>query len=100
MFWPASTSVTWLATTVAVQVTPPGRLAVGWRTKELAGEAGVTVKATGVPVGHSSLKAEAVTLTGSLKLIVTVVFGLTLVAPLAGVVVVTAGAASVVKEKV
>src|SRR5436305_6933404 len=99
MFWPASTSVTCVATTVTVQVTSPGSVEVGWRTKLEAGEAGVTVNATGVPVGHSSLNAVPVTLTGSLKLIVIVVFGATLVAPLAGDFEETDGGASVVKVK-
>src|SRR5258706_6022830 len=99
MFWPRSTSVTWLATTVTVQVTLPGSGAVGWSTKLEAGEAGVTVNACGVPTGHSSLDAVPVTLTGSLKLIVTVAVGTTLIAPLAGTVVVTEGGVSIVKLK-
>src|SRR3954453_721354 len=82
MLRPASTSVTWVATTVTVQAMPPGRLAVGWSTNELAGEAGVTVKPFGVPTGHSRVKAVPVTLTSLLKLIVTVVAGSTPVAPL------------------
>src|SRR5436305_4130360 len=97
MFWPASTSVTWLATTVTVQVTFPGSGEVGWRTKLEAGEAGVTVNATGVPVGHSSLNAVPVTFTGSLKLIVIVEPGVMLVAPFGGTGVVTEGGVSIVK---
>src|SRR5436305_8175444 len=97
MFWPTSTSLTWFATTVTLHVIPAGRLEVGVSTKLEAGEAGDTVNATGVPVGHSSLNAVPVTFTGSLKLIVTVVLGDTLVAPLVGTVEVTVGAASTVK---
>src|SRR5689334_328439 len=97
MFWLASTSVTWLATTVTVQVAPAGRFAEGWSVKLVAGEAGLTEKATGVPVGHSILKAEPVTLTLSLKVTVTLVLATTFVAPLAGVVLVTVGGVSTVK---
>src|SRR5438876_554213 len=82
--WPASTSVTWRATTVPVQVTGGGSAEVGWRTKLEAGEAGVTVKAMDVPVGHSSLKAVPVTFTDSEKLMVIVAEGFTLTAPLVG----------------
>ena len=94
---PALTSVTCEATTVTVQVTPPGRFAPGWSTKLDAGEAGVTVKAMGVPAGHSSLNAVPVTLTASSKFTVTVLLSATLVAAFAGVVLVTSGAVSAVK---
>ena len=93
-------SVTCEATTVRVQATPPGRLAVGWSTKVVAGEAGVTVKATGVPLGHSSVKADAVTLTCLSKVTVTVPVSGTFVAPFAGVVLATVGAASTVRVNV
>src|SRR5262245_2149846 len=99
MFWPTSVSVTWLATTVTVQVTPPRNGEVGCSTKLEAGEDGVTVNALGVPTGHSSLNAVPVTFTCSLKLIVIVVFGGTVVAPLAGKVEETDGGRSVVNEK-
>src|SRR5262249_14209514 len=84
---------------VAVHATPPGSGEVGCSTKLVAGEAGVTVNATGVPVGHSSLNAVPVTFTCSLKLIVTVVFGGTVVAPLAGDVEETDAGRSVVNVK-
>src|SRR3954470_19561592 len=97
MLWPTSTSVTWEACTVAVHVTPPGSGEVGCSTKLEAGEAGVTVNATGVPVGHSSLNAVPVTFTGSLKFTVTVALSATPVAPLVGTVLVTEGGRSMVK---
>jgi hypothetical protein len=100
IFWPASTSVTWLATTVTVQTAPPGRFAVGRNTKLAAGEAGVTVKAIGVPTGHASVNAVPVTFTASLKFTVTVLGVATFVAPFAGVVLLTLGGASTVKENV
>src|SRR6185503_307578 len=60
----ASASVTWAATTVTVQVTPLGKLLVGLSTKLLAGPVPVVLlKATGVPTGHSSVNALAVTFT-------------------------------------
>jgi len=55
------------------------------------GGTGARVNAIGVPVGHSSLNAEAVTLTALLNTTVTVVLASTFVAVLAGVVLVTTG---------
>src|SRR5688500_2976866 len=93
-----SASVTCAATTVTVQVTPLGRLALGLSTKLLAGPVPVMLlKPIGVPTGHSSVKALPVTFTGSLKVIVMLVSDAWFVAPLAGTVVVTVGAASVPK---
>src|SRR6185295_13765827 len=97
---PASTSVTFEATTVTVQIVPTGRSDVGSRTKLLTppGAAGKTVKATGVATGHSTVNAvESRMFTFSLKLIVMLVLVATCVAPLVGIVVVTAGGVSCVK---
>jgi hypothetical protein len=99
---PAETSVTWLATTVAVHTAPAGRFADGVSVKLVAppGGAGPIVNASGVPVGHCSVKADAVTFTALLKLTVMVADASTAVAPLAGVVEVTVGGESVVNEAV
>jgi hypothetical protein len=80
-----------LATTVTVQVTPPGRFALGCRTNEEAGDAVVTVNAFGVPTGHASVNAVPVTFTDSLKFTVIVVLGRIVVAPFAGTVLLTVG---------
>ena len=61
------------------------------------GAAGATAKATGVPVGHSSLKPGAVMLTALLKVKLTVAFSATAVAPFAGTVEETVGGVSMVK---
>src|SRR5207244_8085118 len=85
--------------TVMVQTVPAGRFDVGVSVIVVAGEEDCE-KASGVPVGHSIVKAVFVALIDSLKLIWIVVSRATSVAPLAGVVVLTLGAAScVVKEK-
>src|SRR6202161_764623 len=57
------------ATAVTVQVVDPGRLAVGVSVKVVAlpGGAGARVNVSGVPVGHCSVNAEAVTFTALLK---------------------------------
>src|SRR6185295_1747986 len=99
---PASTSVTFDATTVTVQTVPTGKSDVGSRTKLLTppGATGVTLKATGVATGHSTVNAvESRIFTFSLKLIVMLVFVATWVAPLVGIVVVTEGGVSIVKLK-
>src|SRR6185295_18216471 len=99
---PASTSVTFEATTVTVQIVPTGRSDVGSRTKLLTppGAAGKTVKAIGVATGHSTVNAvESRIFTFSLKLIVMLVLIATCVAPFVGIVVVTAGGVSMVKLK-
>ncbi len=64
-----SASVIWLAIAVTVQIVPYGRFAVGVSVMEVAGEP-LCVKETGVPFGHWIVKALAVALTLSLKLIV------------------------------
>src|SRR5438477_216972 len=93
-------SLSWMfaAITVTVQTTPTGRLPLGVSVKLLAGEA-LATNAIGVPAGHSSLKAVPVALTGSLKLIVIGVSIATGLAPATGRVLLTLGAASVVKVK-
>src|ERR1700755_1569313 len=99
---PASTSVTFEATTVTVHIVPTGKSDVGSRTKLFTppGAAGNTGNAIGVATGHSTVKAvESRILTFSLKLIVILVFVATWVAPLVGIVVETAGGASRVKLK-
>ena len=91
-----------MATTVTVHTVPAGRFADGVSVKLVAppGGTGATVKVSDVPVGHSSLKAVPVTLTALLKLTTTVVDASTDVAPLVGVVLLTVGGESVVKEAV
>src|SRR5580698_2365194 len=103
MLVPAATSATCDATTVTVQVVLAGRLAVGVSVKAVAppagGGGGLMVNASGVPVGHCTVKADEVTVTASLKLIAIVVVVAWLVAAFVGVVEVTVGATSVVKPK-
>ena len=94
-----SVSVIWFACTVIVQTTPAGRFDVGVKVNDVAGDE-VCEKGSGVPVGHSIENAVFVALTDSLKLMSMVVSRATSVAPSAGVVVLTLGAAScVVNEK-
>ena len=82
--------------TVTVQVVPAGRFAVGSRVIVLVPEP-LTVKACVLPgVGHSIVKELVVTSTASLKLTTMLALGAWFVAPLVGVVVVTAGRASTV----
>src|SRR5947208_314353 len=90
-------SVTWEATTLAEQMTPAGKEGDRCSTKLVDGEAGETVNACGVPVGHSSLNAVPVTLTLSLKVIVTVALSATSIVPFAGTTEETVGGGSVVK---
>src|SRR5919206_176347 len=84
--------------TVIVQTVPAGRFADGVSVNDVAGDE-VCENAFEVPVGHSIVNAFDVALTDSLKVIWIVVSRATSVAPSAGVVVVTAGAESVVNEK-
>src|SRR5436853_402653 len=85
--------------TVMVQTVPAGRFVVGVSVNVVAGEEDCE-KLSGVPVGHSIENALFVALTDSLKSTVMFDVGSTFVALSAGVVVVTAGAESVVKENV
>src|ERR1051325_1899476 len=94
-----STSLIWLATTLTEQTVPSGRVLGG---ASVAGEAPVplAVKPSGVPVGHWRVNELDEKVTGSLKLTTTFVFVAMWVAPPAGEVLVTDGAASaVVNEK-
>src|SRR5918911_1501467 len=85
--------------TVIVQTVPAGRFADGVSVNDVAGDE-VCENAFEVPVGHSIVNAFDVALTDSLKVIWIVVSRATSVAPSAGVVVLTLGAAScVVNEK-
>src|ERR671926_1012822 len=84
---------------VIVQTVPAGRFADGVSVNDVAGDE-VCENAFEVPVGHSIVNAVFVALTDSLKVIWIVVSRATSVAPSAGVVVLTLGAAScVVNEK-
>src|SRR5215212_4234692 len=96
---PASTSVTFAATTVTVQSSPAGRFADGVNVKLEAGETDRLKGRAPEPVGHSIVNELSVALTGSLKLTVMVAAGTAAVAPLMGVVLGTLGAASVGKVK-
>jgi hypothetical protein len=95
-----SVSVTLAAITVTVHVAPVGRSLVGSSTSDVApvaGSAGVALN--GTAAGQPSVTAPAARSTGSLKLIVRLMFVAWFVAPLAGEVgSVTRGAASVVNE--
>src|SRR5947208_7755635 len=85
--------------TVMVQTVPAGRFVVGVSVNVVAGDE-VCEKLSGVPVGHSIENAFDVALTDSLKFTSIVVSRATSVAPSAGVVLLTLGAAScVVNEK-
>src|SRR5205085_5246510 len=85
--------------TVMVQTVPAGRFAVGVSVNDVAGDE-VCENAFDVPVGHSIVNALFVALTDSVKVIWIVVSRATSVAPSAGVVLLTLGAASwVVNEK-
>src|SRR2546426_8853134 len=94
-----STSLIWFAITFTEQTVPSGRSLVGSSVIDEPGEP-LTVKLSGVPVGHSSVNELPVAVTGSLKLTTTFTFTAWWVAPSAGDVLVTEGAASaVVNEK-
>src|SRR5213080_747486 len=81
------------AIALTAHVVPCGRSAVGSSTAWLVPEP-LTVKLFAVPLGHSRLNELVEKVTASLKLTVMLVFTATLVAPLVGTVVVTAGAVS------
>src|SRR5437867_3096738 len=94
-----STSLIWFAITFTEQTVPSGRLLVGSSVAVEVPEP-LTVKLFAVPFGHSSENELVEKVTGSLKLTVMFVFTATWVAPSAGEVLVTEGAASeVVNEK-
>src|SRR6266480_6065239 len=93
-----STSLIWFAITFTEQIVPSGRSLVGSSVIDEPGEP-LTVKLSGVPVGHSSVNELPDAVTGSLKLTTTFVFTATWVAPSAGDVLVTEGAASCVANE-
>src|SRR5205823_12570884 len=88
-----SVSLIWFAITFTEQTVPSGTLLVGSSVIEEPGEP-LTLKLSGVPVGHSSVNELVVAVTGSLKLTTTFVFVATWVAASAGELLVTEGAAS------
>src|SRR5437763_389569 len=92
-----STSLIWFAITFTEQTVPSGRLLVGSSVIAEPGEP-LTVKVSGVPVGHSSENELVVAVTASLKLTTMFVFTATWSAASAGDVVVTVGAASAVAK--
>src|SRR2546429_363666 len=87
-----------LGSTVTVQTAPFGRLEVGSSVIVEPGEP-LGVKLSGVPVGHSIVNELPVAVTGSLKLMSMFVLRATSVAPSAGLVLVTLGAASCVANE-
>src|SRR6266566_9826111 len=91
----ASTSLIWFAITLTAQTVPSGRLLVGSSVIDEPGEP-LTVKVSGVLVGHSSVKELVVAVTGSLKFTTMLALVATWSAPSAGEVLVTDGAASAV----
>src|SRR3954462_3837231 len=88
-----SVSVIPAAATVTLQVDPDGSGAAGVSVNVLAGDA-LCVNAWGEPAGHSIANASDAAVTLSLKLMTTVEVTGTLLAELAGVVVMTDGALS------
>src|SRR5436190_1040519 len=94
----ASTSLIWFAIKVGGETVRAGRLLVGSSVIDEKGEP-LTPKLWGEPLGHSIVNELPLAFTGSLKLTVMLLLGSTAVAPLAGLVLVTVGALSVVKEK-
>src|SRR5262245_34805840 len=88
-----SVSVISLATTVTVHVVAKGRAADGVSVIVLVPEP-LCVKVFVVPAGHSSVNEPLVVVTFSLKLTTMVESAATLVAPFAGVVLLTLGAIS------
>src|SRR5438270_10978332 len=86
-----STSLIWFAITLTEQIAASGRSLVGSSVIEEPGEP-LTVKLSGVPVGHSSVNELPEAVTGSLKLTAMFAFTATCVAASAGDVVVTDGA--------
>src|SRR5207248_11673866 len=94
-----STSLIWFAITFTEQTMPSGRLLVGSSVTAEPGEP-LTVKPSGVPVGHSSENELVDAVTSSLKFTTTFASPRSSAPPSAGVVVHTVGAASgVVNEK-
>src|SRR5947208_3097981 len=94
-----STSLIWFAITFTEQTVASGRSLVGSSVIDEPGEP-LTVKLSGVPVGHSSENELLDAVTGSLKLTTMCVVTATCVAASAGDVLVTdGGALSVVNEK-
>src|SRR5438874_12964020 len=94
-----STSLIPGASTVTVQTSPFGRFEVGSSVIVEPGEP-LTLNACALPVGHSTVNELPVAVTGSLKVTSMFVFFATSVAPSAGLVLDTLGAAScVVNEK-
>src|SRR2546423_11262423 len=83
------------ATAVTVQIVPSGRSEVGSRVIDDPGEP-LTVKLFDVEAGHSSVNELPLAVTDSLKLRTTFELTATWSTPLAGDVLVTAGAASAV----
>jgi hypothetical protein len=94
---PVDASVTWDATTVTVQATPPGNGEFGVSVKLVDGELDNEYD-SGVPVGHSSLNELVDALTLRSKLTVIVESVATLMVPFTGVVEITLGAVAVVNE--
>src|SRR6185436_15991157 len=94
----ASASVTPAASAVTVQVSPCVKSVSGLSVNEALGLA-LVVNVCEPDVAHEIVKLAPLALTDSLKLIVTFVAAPTFVAPLAGVVELTEGAASIVKLK-
>src|SRR2546423_183959 len=88
-------SVAW--GTVTVQVVAAGRSESGLIVIVDVPEP-LTAKVCGLPLGHSTLNELVLTFTGSLKVTVMLLLGFTPVALLAGLVLETVGALSVVNE--
>src|SRR5207248_5037245 len=93
-----STSLIWFAITFTEQTMPSGRLLVGSSVIAEPGEP-LTVKPSGVPVGHSSENELVDAVTASLKFTTMFVFTATWSAASAGDVVETDGAASAVANE-
>src|SRR5437763_7070496 len=93
-----STSLIWFAITLTEQTVPSGRLLVGSSVIAEPGEP-LTVKLSGVPVGHSSENELVDAVTASLKFTTMFVFTATWSAASAGDVVETDGAASAVANE-
>ena len=94
-------SVICVAMAVTVQVVLGGSALEGVSTTlvvSLAGSTGLLLNVTGVPTGHSTVKAPVATSTCSLKFSVMVAPVLTPVAPLVGLVLVTVGGGSPVES--
>src|SRR5947209_3654306 len=94
-----STSLIWFAITFTEKIVASGRSLVGSSVIDEPGEP-LRVKLSGVPVGHSSVNELPDAVTGSLKVTVALLLVFAPVLPVALPVSVTAGAVSVVNEKV